>query len=139
MKFTVAAVAAFAAGALAQNVQIASPKAGQTVQAGQKVIVQIERPTPPTNVEEMAIAIGLQSCASATCYPTSEVLGQVLYNGAFDPEYHEWYLPQYQNFTVTIPEGTASGKAVLGVAHASLIGASFEPYLQTLSQNITIA
>lgn len=50
MKFTVAAVAAFAAGALAQNVQIASPKAGQTVQAGQKVIVQIERPVSPASL-----------------------------------------------------------------------------------------
>lgn len=47
MKFTFAAITAFAATALAQNVQIASPKAGQTVQAGQQVTVQIERPVSP--------------------------------------------------------------------------------------------
>lgn len=71
----------------------------------------------------MSIAIGLQSCASH-CYPASEALGVVLYNGPFQPVYHEYYLPQYQNFTVTIPEGTAAGRAVLGVAHATLIGVS---------------
>ncbi|PYI01244.1 hypothetical protein BO78DRAFT_423747 [Aspergillus sclerotiicarbonarius CBS 121057] len=139
MRNILAVAATFAVGALAQNVVIALPAAGQTVQAGQQLTVQIQRPTPPTNVEEMSIAIGLQSCASSTCYPASEVMGVVLYNGAFDPVYHEYYLPQYQNFTVTIPAGTAAGAATLGVAHATLIGALYEPYLQTLSQNITIA
>ncbi|RAL04842.1 uncharacterized protein BO80DRAFT_431939 [Aspergillus ibericus CBS 121593] len=139
MRNILAVVVAFAAGAVAQNVYIALPTAGQTVQAGEQLTVQIQRPTPPTNVQEMSIAIGLQSCGSSTCYPASEALGTILYNGAYDPVYHEYYLPQYQNITVTIPEGTAAGAATLGVAHATLIGALYEPYLQTLSQNLTIA
>ncbi|PYH98425.1 hypothetical protein BO71DRAFT_395222 [Aspergillus ellipticus CBS 707.79] len=138
MKNVLAVAATLAVGALAQNAQLTLPVAGQSVKAGAQLTVQIQRPTPPTNTEEMAVAIGLQSCPDAACYPTSEMLGSLLYNGPYDPEYHEYYLPQYQNFTVTIPAGTAAGKATLGVARSALTGASEVAFLQFLNQTITI-
>lgn len=73
----------------------------------------------------MAVAIGITSCSSGTCYPADEVMGSILYNGKFHPVYHETTQPPYQNFTVTIPDSLASGKAQINVAHATLIGVSF--------------
>lgn len=72
----------------------------------------------------MAVAIGINPCSSGRCLPATDVLGTVLYNGPFNPVYHESALPPYQNFTVTIPEGINPGSAQLNVAHASLIGVS---------------
>ena len=51
-------------------------------------------------------------------------MGSILYNGPFDPVYHEAYLPPYQNFTVTVPSSYAAGHAQVNVAHATLIGVS---------------
>lgn len=73
----------------------------------------------------MAVAIGLQSCPTSPCLSADSVLGQVvLYNGPFDPQYHGTTgggMP-YQNFTVTIPENTAQGQGLIGVAHSALVG-----------------
>ena len=71
----------------------------------------------------MGVAIGISSCSSK-CYPADEVMGTILYNGEFQPEYHESYLPPYQNFTVNIPSSFTEGKAKINVAHATLIGVS---------------
>jgi hypothetical protein len=45
-------------------------------------------------------------------------MGTILYNGLFDPVYHETYLPPYQNFTVTVPLSFAADQAQIKVAHA---------------------
>lgn len=72
----------------------------------------------------MAVAIGIASCDSGSCYPADEVMGTILYNGKFNPVYHESSQPPYQNFTVKIPSSFASGNAHINVAHATLIGVS---------------
>lgn len=72
----------------------------------------------------MAVAIGIASCSSGSCYAPDEVMGSILYNGRFHPVYHESSQPPYQNFTVTIPSHLASGKAHINVVHATLIGVS---------------
>lgn len=72
----------------------------------------------------MAVAIGIASCTSDSCYPADEVMGSVLYNGEFHPVYHESSQAPYQNFTVTIPSYLAPGKAHINVVHATLIGVS---------------
>lgn len=51
-------------------------------------------------------------------------MGTVLYNGPFDPQYHEYYMPPYQNFTLEIPEGVETDDAIVTVAHFSLVGVS---------------
>lgn len=51
-------------------------------------------------------------------------MGTVLYNGPFDPQFHETYLPPYQNFTLEIPEGVAAENGIVTVAHFSLVGVS---------------
>jgi len=72
----------------------------------------------------MAVAIGISSCASTTCNQADEVMGSILYNGKFNPQYHEYYQPPYQNFSVKIPADFTSGTAQINVAHATLIGVS---------------
>jgi len=50
-------------------------------------------------------------------------MGRILYNGPFDPQYHEPYNPPYENFTVQIPSNMV-GTALIGVAHVTLVGVS---------------
>lgn len=77
-----------------------------------------------TGSTEMAVAISLASCPSRACQPSSSIMGCIIYNGLFDPAYHETYLPPYQNFTVTVPSAFAAGQAQINVAHTTLIGVS---------------
>lgn len=72
----------------------------------------------------MGVAIGISSCVDNGCRPASDVLGTVLYNGAFNPVYHEHYLPPYQNYTVKVPSDLKSGEAQINIAHAALVGVS---------------
>lgn len=51
-------------------------------------------------------------------------MGTILYNGPFNPQYHESYLPPYQNFTVQVPTSIPAGTALIGVAHVTLLGVS---------------
>ena len=72
----------------------------------------------------MAVAIGISSCASNVCVEADEVMGTILYNGKFNPQYHEPSQPPYQNFSVKIPAEFTAGTAQINVAHATLIGVS---------------
>ncbi|KAG9313272.1 hypothetical protein JVU11DRAFT_5576 [Chiua virens] len=129
----------FAAAAFAQNADIGLPTYNQTVSPGDALTVQVQRPNSLTGSEEVAVVIGLQSCPNRPCTPPSDFMGSILYNGPFDPQYHEEYLPPYQNFTVQVPSSFTTGAALVGVTHVTLIGAGLYPYLETLNQTITIA
>ncbi|RAL15871.1 uncharacterized protein BO97DRAFT_383644 [Aspergillus homomorphus CBS 101889] len=136
---TFTAITTLVATAMAQNAAISLPKAGQTVKPGQNLTVQVQRPNTITGLQEMAVAIGFQSCGSGKCFAADEDMGTILYNGAFSPAYHEYYLPPYENFTVMVPASAAAGQAVIGVAHATLIGASANPHLEVLNRTVTVA
>ena len=77
-----------------------------------------------TGSEEVAVVIGLQSCPGTPCISPTDLMGQILYNGPFNPQYHETYNPPYENFTVQVPSNIASGTALIGVAHVTLVGVS---------------
>lgn len=53
-------------------------------------------------------------------------MGTILYNGKFNPQYHEPSQPPYQNFSVKVPADFTTGSAQINVAHATLIGVSTE-------------
>ncbi|PLB50737.1 hypothetical protein P170DRAFT_435919 [Aspergillus steynii IBT 23096] len=128
-----------AGAALAQNARIGLPEAGHSLKAGEELIVQVQRPNSLTGSQEVGVAIGIQSCANGPCHPPKDAMGQILYNGPFKPVYHEHSLPPYENFTVTVPDSVASGEAVIGVAHVSLVGAGPFPFLEVLDQNVKVA
>ena len=88
-----------------------------------------------TGSTEVGIAIGLWPCGgpkgTSKCASTdvSQVLGNVVYTGSFNPEYDSkdpTKLP-HQNFEVTVPSSFSSGQVSLGVAHLSLVGVSVPP------------
>lgn len=77
--------------------------------------------------------IGLWPCGGVdgdgTCaeQDVTEVLGNVVYNGPFNPQYHSEAptgAPPHQNFSVAVPDTFQSGQVSLGVAHLSLVGVS---------------
>ncbi|KAJ3504900.1 hypothetical protein NLJ89_g7697 [Agrocybe chaxingu] len=87
---------------------------------------------------EVAIVIGLNPCQNGNCLPASDILGHILYNGPYDPNYSQnaLFKPPHQNFTVTIPPEVQPGLAQLAVFHVSLIGAGPAPFNEI--QNITV-
>ncbi|KAG0709263.1 hypothetical protein DFH29DRAFT_978825 [Suillus ampliporus] len=135
---SVLSLALLVASAFAQNAAIGYPPQGLSVSPGSSLTVQVERPNSLTGSEEVAVVIGLQSCQGMPCIDPADFMGHILYNGPFNPQYHETYNPPYQNFTVQIPSNFA-GTALLGVAHVTLVGAGFYPSLETLNRTITIS
>ncbi|KAJ3752123.1 hypothetical protein EV360DRAFT_55776 [Lentinula raphanica] len=125
---------------LAQNVFIGSPTTDATVSAGSNFSVRIDRPDTLTGSIEVAIVMGIWPCGSLPCPGPSNILGTILYNGPFDPQFSvpSNSLPPHENFTVTIPEGFTKGQTQLGVMHVSLIGAGLAPFLETLNTTLTI-
>ena len=79
---------------------------------------------------EVGIAIGLWPCGgpkgTSKCASTdvSQVLGNVVYAGAYSPQPQTDGRPPQQNFTVTVPASFKSGQVSLGVAHLALVGVS---------------
>ncbi|KAL4917380.1 hypothetical protein BDW62DRAFT_183981 [Aspergillus aurantiobrunneus] len=134
---TFAILASLAAAALAQNVFVNLPD-GDELPAGGEVTVQVIRPNSLTGSREIAIAIGLQSCPTNPCLPASSVLGVDLYRGPFNPQIHESSGGPYENFTVTVPEDTPTGRAVVGVAHAALVGAANWPMFEVVNASATV-
>ncbi|KAG8219112.1 hypothetical protein J3R82DRAFT_5009, partial [Butyriboletus roseoflavus] len=75
-----------------------------------------------TGSDQVAVAIGLQSCVDRACVDPSEYMGTLLYSGPINPQFHETYLPPYQNFTVQVPSSLPAGTAMIGVDHMALVG-----------------
>ncbi|KAJ7694857.1 hypothetical protein B0H17DRAFT_931470 [Mycena rosella] len=127
--------------AFAQSIAIGAPVDGSSVKAGSNITVEVDRPDTLTGSTEVAIVIGFLSCVPfpAGCPSPSDIIGNILYNGPYDPEFHtnvSVSKPPHQNFTVTIPANARTGPAQLSVTHFSLVGAGPFPFLE--SRNITI-
>ncbi|KAJ7023070.1 hypothetical protein C8F04DRAFT_970561 [Mycena alexandri] len=112
--------------AFAQSAAIGAPADGSSVQAGSNITVEVDRPDTLTGSTEVAVVIGFLSCnGRPACPAASEVLGSILYNGPFNPQFVTGVSrPPHQNFTVTIPSTFPSGPAQLAVSHFSLVGVS---------------
>ncbi|KLO18611.1 hypothetical protein SCHPADRAFT_993492 [Schizopora paradoxa] len=140
MKF-IFAVLALAASAFAQSVSIASPTPGQNVNAGQGATVIIQKGDSITPSTEIGVAITLHHCTQSPCEDASQTLGSVLYSGPFTPQ-RPTGSPglasgaPFEGFGVTIPQGFATGEAVVTVVHSSLIGAG--PFFSTESKTVSV-
>ncbi|KAJ8083626.1 hypothetical protein PM082_009501 [Marasmius tenuissimus] len=128
--FTVAAVSV--ASAIAQKAHIALPTNGSDVQAGQDLLIKVDRPNFLSSAVEVAIVLGLTSC-NPTCRPPQDGIGpgSILYKGPFDPKYKDGFpmLQPHENFTVNVPNTTPKGTAQLSLIQFDLIGASLGPNL----------
>ncbi|KAK9365106.1 hypothetical protein V1509DRAFT_634204 [Lipomyces kononenkoae] len=131
----------FIAGtALAQSAFIGIPVAGATLTSGANYTFQIQCPDSLTSSEQIAIVIGIQQCVGGQCASPDETMGAVLYNGLFDPQFHEAGLPPYQNFTVQMPDtvSTSTESALVGLAHFALVGDSNIPLIDFQNQSVTL-
>ncbi|KAJ9492555.1 hypothetical protein VN97_g664 [Penicillium thymicola] len=128
----------FVTAAIAQRATIGLPAENQKINSGKEVIIQVQRPNSLSSSKEMGVAIGLSSCASSPCRDADEVLGTILYNGPFNPVYHESNLPPYENLTVTVPASATLGKSQINIAHAALIGAGPSAFLESLNRTVYI-
>ncbi|RDX50210.1 hypothetical protein OH76DRAFT_1482366 [Lentinus brumalis] len=135
---TLAWLAAFVSSVLAQRIAIGAPAEWTNVKPGQNITVRVDRPNTLSSSQEVAIAIGLWPCGSTACsnIDVQEVLGNVLYSGPYTPKLVSPGLPPFQNFIVTVPVHFQPQEVSLSVAHFSLIGAGFEPFLEVA--NITL-
>lgn len=71
------------------------------------------------------MVIGLLQCQQTPCPPPSAQLGSIVFNGQFNPQFHEIPGEPYENFTVTVPSFQASfgtTTAQLATARLHLIG-----------------
>lgn len=126
-------LAALVATAFAQGIAIGGPLEGSSISPGSNITVEVDRPNTLTGSQEVAIVIGLLSCASrGTCdtFDVTEVIGSILYVGPYAPAYQPAtpgiaWKPPYQNFSVQVPVGIPKGPASLTVSHFSLVGVSF--------------
>ncbi|KAJ3747135.1 hypothetical protein DFH05DRAFT_1478630 [Lentinula detonsa] len=125
---------------LAQNVFIGLPADETSVSAGSNVTVRIDRPDTLSGSTEVALVMGIWPCGSFACPGPANVLGTILYNGPFNPQFSSPSdsLPPHENFTVSIPEEFVKGRTQLGVMHVSLVGAGLAPFLETLNTTLMI-
>ncbi|KAJ7367254.1 hypothetical protein DFH08DRAFT_1005689 [Mycena albidolilacea] len=120
-----------------QSTHIVFPLAGATLHLNRNFTVQLVRPNSIQGSTEVGIAIGLVSCpvSQGACPPPSARLGSILYTGPFTPTIHPM-AQFYENFTLTVPEFLATGRAQLAVVRLHLIGAGASPILEF--NNITV-
>ncbi|KAG7095704.1 hypothetical protein E1B28_006418 [Marasmius oreades] len=128
------------ASAFAQRAEIGLPHDGAQVTSGSQVTVRVDRPNFLSSTQEVVIVLGFQSCPNTPCHAASDGIGEVLYNGPYNPTFEvpSSSLPPYQNFTVTIPASTPKGAAQLSLSHFSLVGASRQPTLEIKSVNVAV-
>ncbi|KIK57586.1 hypothetical protein GYMLUDRAFT_172600 [Collybiopsis luxurians FD-317 M1] len=133
-------VLAVVSTSLAQNTVIGSPLQGASVSAGSNFTVRIDRPDTLSGSEEVAVVIGLWSCGNNPCPGPTNILGSILYNGPYKPQFSDPSdgLPPHENFTVAIPSGFTQGRAQLGVVHVALGGAGLAPFMQTMNSTVNI-
>lgn len=145
-----AVLGSLAAACYAQNVAIGSPLGNSTVYPGQYINVEVLKPVsrhmldclfvlsrfvrPQNSLSsstEVAVVVSMAPCPSDGCTSTSynpaNFLGQILYNGPYNPQPHPedqpFYRPPYQNFTLPVPTSFTPGeKVAVIVTHFSLIG-----------------
>ncbi|KAL0948257.1 hypothetical protein HGRIS_010853 [Hohenbuehelia grisea] len=124
--------------AAAQRIQFGFPAEGTSIPAGSNLTIEIDRPDTLSASKEVALVLGLQTCAEAPCPPPDSALGTTLYSGGFDPQFQieSTGKPPHQNFTVFVPPTTPKGTAQLSAMHLSLIGAGPMPFMEL--KNITI-
>ncbi|KAG1827630.1 uncharacterized protein BJ212DRAFT_65931 [Suillus subaureus] len=120
----------------AQQVVIMSPLAGTSVSPGKNITVTIGKPDSLSASEEVAVVIAIRSCARDLCAPQVEALGDILYNGPFNPRTNS--NQPTQDFNIRIPQSTSNGNALLTVTHFALIGAGPRPWMELKNVSVVV-
>ncbi|KAI9057494.1 hypothetical protein FKP32DRAFT_1598230 [Trametes sanguinea] len=138
------ALAACVASAVAQGVVIVSPPPFYTLHRGQGFVVDVDRTPSLTGSDDVAVAIGIQSCVNGPAGQcpagtSSGNIGTPLFQGLYAPTpVGNGHSDLAQNFTVTVPSFLPPGPALLSVAHFALV-IGVEPFLEVVNQTVIIA
>ena len=65
-------------------------------------------------------------CYGGECFPASEFMGNILYQGPYTPQPYD----VYANYTVTVPQGFATGEASLNVINLFMAGVSVSRHVR---------
>ncbi|GJE91551.1 hypothetical protein PsYK624_077010 [Phanerochaete sordida] len=119
-----AVLAALATTAFAQGISINAPTANSSVSPGQSITVEIQKPVFIQAEIDVALVLSMNPCPSSSC--DTNALGDILYNGPFNPQPGPGGL--LQNFTVEVPSSyTHGGLVVLIATYFELLGLSETP------------
>ncbi|TFK48925.1 hypothetical protein OE88DRAFT_1663195 [Heliocybe sulcata] len=134
-------LSSLAALAYGQSIQIGAPAAGETITAGSNITVSVFKPNSLTGSTEVSLILAINSCSDGGCQSPSNVLGNVLYMGEWQPDYSNTSssLPPHQNFTVQVPDSLQNGTATLSASHLALIGAGPYPDLEIVNTTVNVA
>ncbi|KAJ6555133.1 hypothetical protein DFH09DRAFT_1085082 [Mycena vulgaris] len=119
---------------LTQGIAIGAPADGTPVKAGSTVTAQVvHSPIPTPGSIEAAIVIGFLDCSTSPCPATVDQIGDVLYDGPYNPLFHisgsgPAHKAPFENFNITIPASASAGATQLTVTHLSLISLGFCAY-----------
>ncbi|KAG2337244.1 hypothetical protein BDR05DRAFT_970462 [Suillus weaverae] len=126
----------FSTIASTQQVFITSPLAGTSVSPGKNITVTIEKPASLSTSEDVAVVIAIRSCAWNLCAPQADALGEILYNGLFNPRTN--FKQPSEDFNIRIPQSMINGSALLTVTHFALIGAGPVPWMELKNVSVVV-
>ncbi|KAI0923310.1 hypothetical protein AcV5_007390 [Taiwanofungus camphoratus] len=138
--------ASLVATCFAQGISITAPTAGSTISSGQNITVEVDRPNSLTGSEEVAIVIAMTQCPHNDCntpgFDVSQYLGQILYNGPYDPQYDNVTPPDHkqphQNFTIQVPSFSSGDEVAMSVTHLTLVEAGPHILLEVKNISLTV-
>ncbi|OCH94587.1 hypothetical protein OBBRIDRAFT_722450 [Obba rivulosa] len=120
---SILALASLIGYALAQQAIFLLPEPGTSIAPGATVEVELHQADTTSSLAELGIAIGLMVCPSDGCAywdPANDGIGQILYNGPFNPQ---WNPDGYtQSFNLTFPNVT--GPSILSLTQMQGLGVS---------------
>ncbi|KAF8838564.1 hypothetical protein BDN67DRAFT_954823 [Paxillus ammoniavirescens] len=128
-------LALLAGSALAQSTQLTLPAPYSTLIPGNNATVRVGMGGYPENIDVVAMVIGLAACYDGECFPPTDTMGTILYQGPYNPVRGQYY----EDFTVTVPKYFLPGKAALNVINFFMVGASYVPNVHFLNETVYIA
>ncbi|KIK93216.1 hypothetical protein PAXRUDRAFT_829179 [Paxillus rubicundulus Ve08.2h10] len=128
-------LALLAGSALAQSTQLVLPAPYSTFIPGKNATIRVGMGGYPENIDVVAMVIGLAACYDSDCFPPTETMGTILYQGPYRPVSGKYY----KDFTVMIPKSFIPGKAALNVINFFMVGASFQPHVHFLNETVFVS
>ncbi|KAH7923630.1 hypothetical protein BV22DRAFT_1015043 [Leucogyrophana mollusca] len=133
--FTV--LAASAAAAFGQTIELGFPQNGANFHPNQEVTVQVVQPHSMASCIQVGIALAINPCQNGACVEPATALGDVLYAGPWTPT-NQGSGQFFQNFTVTLPSYLEKGEALFTLTHLCLLGGAPFPFLEFRNATVNI-
>ncbi|KAN0096994.1 hypothetical protein V8E55_001440 [Tylopilus felleus] len=125
------------ASVLGQTIELGYPTDGTVLSPGQSFTAQIIQPGSIASCIQVGIALAMDTCNNGVCPQPANQLGDVFYAGPWNPTAHGQG-GFYQNFSLQVPQGWASGLSIFTLTHLCLLGGGPYPFLEFRNATLTI-